>query len=335
MKNLKITVIIASFLLSLSFVSIAQKEVNKTFDAKEILKVSTVSGDCIIKEGTSDKIIVNLKYTYSDDCFEYIFKEEDNYLSIEEDFHGGNCKGESEWTITIPSNISVKFNSASGDLILNNVDNNLNANTASGDIEIKDVGKEVKISTASGDITLENINGKSDISSASGSITARNCNNGLNISSASGSIDAYNIAGETMLKTASGDIKLIGAKGDFLLKSASGNVVADKIEILGESTFKTASGDVEVILTKTPNSDLVLSSASGNSILDFNGNEIKGAFEFSARVDKGEIISPIKFDKEEVVNKHGKDYDFKSFTKGGDSPVIKIKTASGKAKLLK
>jgi len=334
MKKIKVSLIIASLLMSFSFVSLAQKEVNKTFDAKEILKVSTVSGDCIIKEGTSDKIIVNLKYTYSDDCFEYDFEEEDNFLRIKEDFHGNNCKGESEWTITIPSNISVKFNSASGDLVLNDVDNNLYANTASGDIEIKNVGKEVDINTASGDVLLENINGQSDISTASGDITARNCTNGLKTTSASGDIDAYNITGETIITTASGDINLVDAKGDFSLKAASGNIEAEKVEIIGESNFITASGDVTVVLSKSPSADIVLASASGNSVLDYNGNEIKGAFEFTARVDKGEIISPIKFDKEEVIDKHGKDYDLKSFTKS-ESPIIKIKTASGKAKLIK
>ncbi len=335
MKNLKNSLIIASMLLSLSFASIAQKEVNKTFDAKEILKISTVSGDCIIKKGTTDNIIVNLKYTYSDDCFEYDFKEGDNYLSIKEDFHGRNCDGKSEWIITIPSNISVKFNSASGNLELNDVDNNLNANTASGDIEIKNVGKKIKITTASGEIILENINGESEISSASGDISVRDCKDGVKISTASGNIDAYNITGETILKTASGDIKLIGAKGDFLLRAASGNVDVENIEIIGESNFKTASGNVKVVLANTPAYDMVISSASGNSILDFNGKEIKGTFEFSARVDKGEIISPIKFDKEEIIDKNGKDYNFKTFTKGDSSPIIKIKTASGKAKLIK
>jgi hypothetical protein len=335
MKNLKIYLVITSFLLSLSFVALAQKEVNKTFDAKEILKVSTVSGDCIIKEGTANNIIINLKYTYSDDCFEYEFKEGDNYLSIEEDFHGGNCKGESEWTITIPSNISVEFNSASGNLELSNVDNYLNAKTASGDIEIKNVGKEVKVTTASGDIIVENINGESEISSASGDISARDCKDGLEITTASGNIDAYNIVGEILLKTASGDIQLIGAKGDFLLKSASGNVEAKNVEILGESNFKAASGDVKVILANSLAHDIVISSASGSSVLDFNGNEIKGTFEFSARVDKGEIVSPIKFDKEEIIDKNGNDYDLKTFTKGESTPLIKIKTASGEAKLIK
>lgn len=335
MKKLKTSLYIVSFLLSLSLVSFAQKEVNKTFDAKEVLKISTVSGDCTIKEGASDKITIHLSYTYSDDCFEYKFNEGDTYLKIEEDFHGNNCNGKSEWTITVPANISVKFNSASGDLLLNNIDNNLFANTASGDIEIKNIGKEVTISTASGNIRIENINGDSEISSASGDISAKDCKDGLNISTASGSIIATNILGDIKIESASGGIKLSEAKGKFLVKNASGKLKAENIELSDKSYFGSASGDVDVILSKAAAYDLTLSSASGNSVLNYNGNEINGYFEFSARVDKGKIVSPITFDKEEIIEKHGEDYYLNSFTKGKDSPIIKIKTASGRAELIK
>ncbi len=335
MKKLKKSLYILSFLLSLSLVSFAQKEVNKTFDAKEVLNISTVSGDCTIKKGTSDKISVNLIYTYSDDCFEYKFDEGDTYLKIAEDFHGKKCNGKSEWTITVPANISVKFNSASGDLLLNDIDNNLSANTASGSIEIKNIGKKVKISTASGDIKLENIKGDSEISSASGDINAKDCKEGLNISTASGSINATKISGEIELESASGNIELSEAIGEFSVKTASGDIKAESIELNEESYFGSASGDVDVSLLKSATYNLTLSSASGNSVLNYNSNEINGYFEFSARVDKGKIASPIAFDKEEIIEKHGEDYYLKSFTKGKDSPIIKIKTASGKAELIK
>jgi len=335
MKKIKISLCLLSFIFAINFTSLAQKEVNKTFTAKEKLKISTVSGGCTIKEGTSNEIKVNLRYTYSDNCFEYKFDEGDNYLRIEEDFHGRNCSGKSEWTITVPANISVKFNSASGDLVLNKVDNKVYANTASGDIEVKNVGSKVEITTASGDIELENINGNSEISSASGNIAASDCKDGLQITTASGNIKALNIQGEIELTAASGDINLNDAIGEFHLKVASGSIEAENIELSAESYFTSASGNVDVILSKSTTHNLKLSSASGNSVLDYNGNKVNGFFEFSARVDKGEIISPIKFDKEEIIEKNGNDYDLKSFTKGSNSPTIIIKTASGKAQLKK
>ncbi len=335
MKKIKTLFFTTCLLFGIVMSSLAQKEVNKTFSFKEKIKISTVSGNCKIKEGTTNDIQVHLLYTYSDDCFEYIFKEESNYLRIAEDFHGNNCHGKSEWTITVPSNVSIKFNSASGDLVLNKVDNSVYANTASGDIVVKNVGSEIDITTASGDIVLENINGNSEITSASGDVIASSCKDGLSISTASGNIRTQDIHGNIEITTASGDLDISNAIGKFTLKAASGKVNAENIELTEESYFTSASGDVNVILAKSAEHSLKISSASGNSVLDYNGNEIKGYFEFSARVDKGDIISPIKFDKEEVIEKSGKDYDLKSFTAGSNSPKIIIKTASGNAQLKK
>ncbi|RLD82125.1 MAG: hypothetical protein DRJ10_05370 [Bacteroidetes bacterium] len=88
-------------------------------------------------------------------------------------------------------------------------------------------------------------------------------------------------------------------------------------------------------MAKSSSYDLTLSSASGDVTLNYNGNDLSGFYEFTARVKKGRIISPVKFDKEEVIEKNGKKYDVKSFTKGNSSPIILIKTSSGTAKLIK
>jgi DUF4097 and DUF4098 domain-containing protein YvlB len=163
----------------------------------------------------------------------------------------------------------------------------------------------------------------------------KSCNNEVKISVASGNINLQNSNGLIDLNTASGDIKLEQVKGILKLNTASGNVEANNIEIAGISSVNTASGDVALGLSKSCAYDFALSTASGNVELKYNGNEIKGYFEFIARVDKGRIISPIKFDKQEVVEIDGKDYDKKSFTKGSSTPVIKLKTSSGTIELVK
>lgn len=354
MKNPKLILTVLSFFLLVSFNSLAQEEVNKSFDAKSTLKVVTVSGDCNIEKSSNNKIEVHLTYTYSDDCFEYIINETADKLELKEKFQRhGRCKGMSKWTIRVPENIEVRFSSASGSFFLNGTKKGVKANTASGDIEvqfvegdidlssasgdieIEDSKGELDINTASGDIKVESFDGEMDLSTASGRIHIGNALQGLKASSASGDISAHNLAGDIKMSNASGDVTVENAKGSFDLSSASGDVDALSVEITDESDFSSASGDVGVVLLKSTDFDLTLSSASGNAVLDYNGNEIKGFFEFSARVDKGDIISPFAFDKEEVIEKHGKDYDVKSFTKGKASPKIILKTASGKAKLIK
>lgn len=357
------------------FVSFAyadgEKEINKTFDAKDNLYVKAVSSNCDIEKGTENKIIVKVVYTYNDDCYKVLFNETGTSLEIEEDFSGFSCSGEGHISIKVPERIYVKFSSASGDFSLSGTKKGADINVASGDVVIADVAGEVDVNAASGDIKVKslsgnlemnaasgdldvaNVSGEVEAETASGDMTFKDITNGLDVSAASGNIEADNIAGAIEIKTASGDIKLDSfngnveiraASGDIALengkgaieaKAASGNVTAEKIEITGTSDLGAASGSVSLVLSAPLNFDLELSSASGNSILDFNGNEIKGYVEMSAREDKGKIDSDVKFDKEEKEDRGGKTYDVKSFTKGGDMPKIYIKTSSGTAKLIK
>ena len=123
--------------------------------------------------------------------------------------------------------------------------------------------------------------------------------------------------------------------GDIDIQTASGDINASDILIENESQFKVASGDVEVTLTESVAHNLTLASAFGDAVLDYNGNPLNGWFELTASVEDGMIISPFKFDKEEIKEKWGKEYAVKSFEKGSDTPKIYIKTATGKAVLKK
>jgi Toastrack DUF4097 len=368
-KTTLLLIMITGFFLSSAFAE-NEKEINKTFDAKEILKVNVVSSDCDIEKGTADKIVVKIIYTYDDDCYEVDFIESGNELEIKEDFHG-SCRGESNMTIQVPENIFVKFNSASGDFALNgtkkgakvnvasgdikitNVVGDVDMNAASGDMRLIDIEGEVELSAASGDLDVTNITGSLEATTASGNMVLVNITNGLEVSAASGDVDAEKISGEIEIKTASGDITakningdgeikaasgdidISTAKGAFKVKAASGDINAMNMEFTGSSDFGAASGNLNISLSAVLNYDLELTSASGNSVLDFNGNEIKGYVEMSAREDKGKIISDVKFDKEIQEKRDGKTFDVKSFTKGGDTPNIYIKTYSGIAKLIK
>jgi hypothetical protein len=89
------------------------------------------------------------------------------------------------------------------------------------------------------------------------------------------------------------------------------------------------------LLAKTPVEDIAVSSASGNATLNYNGNPVEGHFELSVREDDGEIVCPFDIDKERRIERGGDDYIVKSFTKGHDSPRIKISSASGRAELKK
>jgi DUF4097 and DUF4098 domain-containing protein YvlB len=345
-KNSKI--ILIALALSLTFCPniLAQKEVNKSFTAKERLKINLVSGDCIVKNATGDAIKIHLSYTYSNDCFEYKFKEWGNELTVSEKFHG-KCSGESKWKIEVPKNTKVYFNSASGNLEIAGIENNFSANSASGDMKINNLNGEITINTASGDLFINNINGSLDITTASGDIKIDDLMAKSSISTASGDVEIEKSTKDLKVHTASGDVSIDNSKGEIKAQSASGeisiensvielhastasgNIEVENVELTASSEIKAASSKIKVKLTKSLTHNLVLSTASGNIDLDYNGNEVQGYFEFMAKENKGRIVSPFKFDKEEKIQKDGKTYDKKSFTKGGDSPKVYLKTASG------
>lgn len=312
------------------------KEVQKRFDGIESVELNTVSGDCIIKTHGSDEIIVDLFYDVEPKgAFDYKIREAGDALIIKERWNGGSSRGDVAWTLTVPSGTEIEFSTASGDLSASGLTKGLEAGTASGDIEIRDMDGEIEISTASGEVVIINAHGEIEISTASGEISIKKSGGEIELSTASGEIEADDIEDEIDMSTASGEIEISNSSGVFSLSCASGDIVAENIKIEGLSTFSTASGEVEVILAETSEYDLELSTASGDVLLDYNGNPVKGYFEFTARKRRGRIKCPFDFDEEEEFERNDHVYVRKSFSKGGDTPEIYMRTASGTVVLKK
>ncbi|MCD6379704.1 DUF4097 family beta strand repeat protein [bacterium] len=356
-RGMSIIISIIILLLSWNY-SIAgeQKEIHKRFDGKKSIDLQTVSGDCAVKTHNSDEIIVDVAYDEKlEGVVEFKFRETSKKLIIEEDWrknsrNGGNIL----WTLTVPKETIIEFSTASGDLNASGLSKGLESNTASGDIEIEDVNGKIDISVASGDINIVNCAGEIDISTASGDIDITNSRGEIEISTASGDIYIENSKGDIDLSTASGDIKAVNidndeiefstasgkieisnSRGAFDLSCASGEIKANDVTIEGSSDFSTASGDIKVILAEASEYDLELSAASGNVLLDYNSNPIKGYFKFEAKKRGGRIKCPFDFEHEEEFVKNEQTYLRKSLSREGKTPEIYLNTASGSVKLKK
>jgi DUF4097 and DUF4098 domain-containing protein YvlB len=315
-KILGVVLTIALILNGIALFAQVDKEIHKTYGAKKSVRIKTVSGECFIKAGSAGKIIVDLVYSAElEGAFEPEITESGTSLRLRERWYGSSQSGRITWTVTVPPETEIEFSTASGDLSVDGLTKSIEASTASGDIEVQNTKGEYDISTASGEVTIEGGQGEFDISTASGDI------------------EAYQLQGEFDMSTASGDIEISDSQGMFDLSCASGGVETSNIIIEEESSFSTASGEVYVKLGKTSEYDLDISSASGRAILDYNGNPIKGTFEFTAKKRRGRIESPFSFDHEEEYERYDQIYMRKTFTKGGSAPKIIISTASGKAAL--
>lgn len=172
-----------------------------------------------------------------------------------------------------------------------------------------------------------------DFSSASGGMTISNYSGEIHTSTASGGFELVNCTGYFDMNTASGDYEIENCRGEFNINTASGDIDAYGIIITDKSNFGSASGDVKVHLGATAEYDLSVGSASGRATLDYNGNPLKGFFEFTCKKRGGRVDSPVDFDEEGTFRKHGELYMLKSFAVEGENPFIAIGTSSGRATL--
>ena len=275
-------------------------ELTRTFEKKDQIRISLVSGSCVVEAADVDEIRVMLEHRYHPrDSFEPIMRERGDVLFLEEEIHGSNS-GESTWTLQVPRDTEIDFSSASGDLTVHGLRAEVQASIASGDIEAEDCTGEFRLVTASGDVRMSRCSGDFELSAASGDVVADDCH------------------------------------GSFELSTASGDVRAQQVVIDGPSSFSTASGDADVKLGESPDFDLEVSSASGDATLDFQGHPVKGSFEMVCKLRSGRIESPFEFEHESKFRGDGDDgrYIRKEFTREQDSPHVLIRTASGTAALI-
>jgi len=137
------------------------------------------------------------------------------------------------------------------------------------------------------------------------------------------------------------------SNGSFRLSSAGGSIRATGLTITGNSSFSSGMGSIKISLARAPESDLYVFSNFNKVQVSFKGHPVTGHFEFIAMADEGRIISPFKFDKEEIfmddiknyrnASDFGKKSEYKknSFIRGDSIPKITLKTVTGIAQLIK
>ncbi len=298
--NSKLLMVFIHFLIFILFISLfaqGKKEIEKTFDPKELVKIKLVLGDCIIKISPDKNIHVQLVHSYDEDYFEAKFKEKSSSIVIQEKFHGNNGDGYSRWMISIPEKTEIEFESATGDLTLESVKGEFDGNTGTGNIEVRDAEGEFDLNTGTGNILVESSKGEFDVNSGTGRVKIEDC------------------------------------EGEFDANSGTGRVRAHNIIIETEGEFNSGTGDVEVSHPQGEDFDLSVSSGTDDATLIMDGVPIKGYYEFSANARRGSIECPVDFDEEEEFSEGDNRQVRKSFTKGKKRPRYFISTGTGKAEL--
>ena len=319
MKRTLCILVLVVLVCSLSSVAFAGKAkvIEKTFDRVESLRIKTILGDCIIKQGGGSEISVRVEYTYDDDDFEAKFKERGGTLYIEEDIDGNNVKGESEWLIVVPAGIEIEFESATGGLKASGIEGELEAKSGTGDFFVSGFKGELEAKSGTGDVTLSDSEGEFELNSGTGDVTVKN---------ASGSFDAA---------SGTGNVKIDNAKGDFEASSGTGNIEASELSIDDYGEFTSGTGNARVELPAGEEYELEISSGTGKAYLECGGADLDAYVEMSARKRSGKISSSFDFEDEEEFERNDDTYVRKWFTKGSGSRKIEIRTGTGRAKIKK
>ncbi len=176
---------------------------------------------------------------------------------------------------------------------------------------------------------------KSPIGSSSWTIAVPKATR-LYLSSATGNISAEGVQSEIKAETGTGTIDVNKSTGTFDFGTGTGNVQGTDIMVLGNSRFTSGTGNVSVALSSSPDKDISVNSGTGSAVLNYQGNPLKGFFEFGAIQNKGRIVSPVKFETEDIIPNGNLYNEIKYFRiDGKDEPRITIRTGTGLAKLIK
>jgi hypothetical protein len=319
-KTIVLSVVFLCLLVSTALFSATEETLDKSFEAKDEVRFKLVLGDCQLKKSTDGRIHVNLVYSYKAEIkFEPIMEIKGSRLILEEKYRGKskNNNGYSKWTVAVPDEIEIDFESATGSL---NVDG---------------LNLEIEGSTGTGEIELSNVKGEFDVSSGTGNVDVKDSEGEFEVSSGTGNVDVKDSEGEFEVSSGTGNVDINNSKGNFEASSGTGNVRADGITLDDEGNFSSGTGDAEVVFPEGTDFELNVSSGTNDAELNMKGKPIEGYFEFKCHARRGRIDSPIKFDEEKEYEEGDQKYLQKSFTKGNKSIRVYISTGTGKAKLKK
>ncbi len=147
-------------------------------------------------------------------------------------------------TIKVPKNMILDIDDGSGEIIIEDMANEIEIDDGSGDIEIENVIGRLDITDGSGDIRLTNIEGDIRLEDGSGELTFDNIKGNIDVDDGSGDVEFEKIIGSIELGDGSGEINATGIEGDFFINDGSGNI--DLRDVTGDVEIDDGSGDMEI-----------------------------------------------------------------------------------------
>jgi hypothetical protein len=190
-------------------------------------------------------------------------------------------------TLIVPAGLPVAASSASGDIEISHILDDVEVSTASGDLAIRDIDGDVEANVASGDIEIEDVTGSIKLSSAAGDIVVRNVGGDAEISVATGDTEITSIGGALHLTTYSGD-SVVDGVGAVNYEGISGS--AKFVDVRGAVAASAASGDLNFRVVPKGLNDYNITTSSGDVTLRFL-TAMEYGYILKASTTSGEITA--------------------------------------------
>lgn len=155
-----------------------------------------------------------------------------------------------DFEVWVPEQTTMRANSGSGDVMVENIKAMVNASTGSGNVQVRNINGEVRLNTGSGDIDAQNMIGNVTADTGSGNVKI-----------------GMSGDGSLRLGTGSGDVIANRIKGGLRARTGSGNITADG-DVTSEWSVETGSGDVSVSLPQNARFEIAASTGSGDLSLN-------------------------------------------------------------------
>ncbi len=181
---------------------------------------------------------------------------------------GPDSFGSVDFQISVPYYCELDVDNTTGNIYINNLDNNIRIASASGEIEINGVEGDIDIAGTGANVLLRSVQGSSDIRTTTGNVEAQDYFGDIEVKSTSGDITLYQESGSHELATHSGDIRVkteLNSDKDFRVETDTGRIFF--------SVPATSSGSVKLeTISGNINTELPL------TVQQFSKNKLAGTF---------------------------------------------------------
>jgi len=273
----------------------AQESRSETFEGIKTIDLNTGVGDLTVAPSGSDAVEVQV--SYHADRIKPVFTVRGGKLILEEEEVSRNGNVNTDWVLKVPSGIELHSNSGTGSAEFTDLAITLDHNSGTGRVVADRLSGNVELNTGTGRLVVNTSEGAFDLNSGTGNVI----------------VDGFS--------------------GALKANSGTGRVEVSGAAIERESSFNSGTGDVRVRLAAALAGDISVSSGTGDSLLDFNGQPLSGFFEMRCEARRGKILAPFDFETEKTEREGKNEILIKSSRVGSGDTKVRVSCHGGKAEV--